>query len=90
MVDKMAMKEHPQKKISTAMLSKDFQGWLILDWRDRSMRVVKKRPKKLSPYEVIVKVDITVNIPKSQPEMIAKGVVDIPSTQVREILIDQI
>ena len=53
------------------------------------MTVRKKKPKNLNPFEIPVKVSIDVTIPQI-PDIQVKGEIEIPETQVGEMVIESI
>lgn len=71
------------------LTSKLFTGTLVLNWKNNQMKVIKKRPQSLNPFEIPVKINIKVNVP-ILPEITAKGEVDIPAYKVKEMLIESI
>jgi hypothetical protein len=68
---------------------KRFEGYLILDYRSRGMRVTKKSVKHLKPFEIPVKIDITLRIPRS-PDIVAKGDFDIPPVKVKQMFVESL
>jgi len=70
-------------------MDKLFTGILILNWKNKSMRVIKKKHSNLSPYEIPVKIEIKVKLPE-QKDIIAKGEVEIPEYKVNEMMIESI
>ena len=68
---------------------KTFNPVLILNWKTGSLRLTKKKPKSLGPWEIPVQIDLKVNIPII-PEIIAKGEVTIPDVKVKEMMIEAI
>lgn len=71
------------------MPSKIFKGVLMLNWKTGAMRVTKKKPRKVLPYEIPVVIDVKVNLPE-QVEIKAKGEVTVPPTKVKEMFIEAI
>lgn len=69
--------------------SKNFKGTLILNWKSGSMRVVKREVFKATPYEISMKININVSVPKIKPVEI-KGDFEIPMTKVKEAMIHDI
>ena len=70
-------------------MEKLFTGVLILNWNDKGMRVVKRNNRKLSPYEIPIKVNIRIIIPE-QREIVANGKIELPEYKVNEMLIESI
>jgi len=69
--------------------NKRFQGWLVLDWRDKKMRVRKAKLDKVKPFEIQIRIDIVLKLPK-QPEIVAKGEFEIGQTKVNEMFMESI
>ena len=77
-------------KDSEKSLSKNFKGVLLLNWKTGSMRVLKGKNKVNStPYEIPVKIDITVNLPR-EADITAKGNITIPEKKVSEMIIESL
>ena len=72
-----------------SLVSKNFKGVLVINWKNGSMKVNKKKPKSLGPWDIPVNIDIKLNIPEN-PEITAKGEVDIPGYKVKEMFIKSI
>ena len=68
-------------------VKKNFDGVLVLNWKSGAMRVTKKKPKRLGPWEIPIQIDINVIIPKP-PEIKAKGEVEVPEYKVNEMLVE--
>jgi len=71
------------------LTKKTFSGYLILNWKDNSMVVRKKKPTKLNPFEIPVNVSIDVSLPK-MPDITVKGEIEISETQVGEMFIESV
>ena len=69
--------------------SKKFDGYLILDWKNKKMRVVSKLSRKLNPYEIPLKINIKINVPKLKTYEV-KGEFTVPQTQVKEAILHEI
>lgn len=70
-------------------IEKNFEGHLLLNWKTGEMAIVKRKPKKLNPFIVIVKTKIKVIVPEVK-EIIAEGEVIIPAHQVKEMTVHSI
>lgn len=70
-------------------MKKKFEGYLILNWKNKQMAVRKTKPKGLNPFEIPVKVSIDVTIPQI-PNIEVRGELEIPETQVGEMVIESI
>lgn len=69
-------------------MKKKFEGMLILDWKTKGMRVMKKVNKsKLKPHEIVIKIDIDLEIPEYK-EHTVKGKIIVPETKVEEMVVD--
>jgi len=68
-------------------MQKNFRFYLILNWKDGSVRVLKRPPSALSYSEIPVKLDLSLEIPERQ-EISLKGKVILDQTQISEIVLD--
>jgi len=68
---------------------KTFEGYLIVDWRNGSMRAVRRKNKTLKPSEIPIKVSIKVKLPEVK-EYVAKGEITVSETKVDEMLIEEL
>jgi hypothetical protein len=67
--------------------TKNVKGFLIYNWRNNRLRASKKIPKNLGVYDVVMRIDVTVNIPKlTIVEM--KTEYTIPESQVKTAIIE--
>jgi len=74
----------------TEIKSKRFETYLIINWKNNSMRLIKKKPtRELGPFELPIHVDLKIILPKFQ-EVSVKGEVEIPQTRVEGIVIESI
>lgn len=71
------------------MVNKLFEATLILNWKTKGMRIVKKMPKKsnVGAFEIPVKISINVKVPEMQ-EIVAKGEIEIPAHKVKEMVLE--
>ena len=70
-------------------MKKNFEGFLLLNWKTKQMSVRKKKPTNVNPFEIPVKVSIDVTIPQI-PNIQVKGEIEIPETQVGEMVIESL
>ncbi|KKK87624.1 hypothetical protein LCGC14_2751390 [marine sediment metagenome] len=76
-------------------MEKEFNAWIILDWRYGNMRILKKTrqvekiKKQLRPSEIIIDFDLKVKVPEF-PIIKAKGEIELPEAKVKEILINSL
>ncbi len=76
-------------KDSVKYIEKNYSGTLILNWKNKGMRVVQRKPRKIGPYEIPIKLDITLQIPEHR-DIVAKGKIEIPPQKVKEMIISNI
>lgn len=69
--------------------NKVFKPIIIINWKTGSTRVTKRKPKTLGPWEIPVQLEIKINVPQN-PEIFAKGEIDIPGYKVKEMFIEAI
>lgn len=72
-------------------IEKKFEGYLILNWKNGSMEVKKRKPKKnkLSPFQIPIKLEITVKVPERK-EVVARGEIELSEEKVKEMVIEEL
>ena len=68
---------------------KRFQAYIVLDYFNGAMRIMKKKPTKLSPRHLPIKLDLTIVMPKEQ-EIVAKGRIEMTEKKVKELFVEAI
>ena len=68
-------------------MEKIFKGLLILNWKSGKMEVRKKGKRVYSPFEIPVRVEISVKIPEKK-EIVAKGDITLSEEQVKKMVIE--
>jgi hypothetical protein len=68
---------------------KIFESHIVLDYRTGTMRVTKKKPTKLKPFEIPIRIELTVTAPKI-PDIVAKGNIQISPTKVSQMVIESL
>lgn len=63
------------------MATGNYQGYLIVNWRDGSMKL-RISPPELMPYEVAVKFKLAISVPTLEIPVINMGTVEIPEVKV--------
>lgn len=63
------------------MATGNYQGYLIINWRNGSMRLRLSEPD-LMPYEVAVKFKLAISVPDLQIPVIDAGTIEIPEVKV--------
>ena len=58
-------------------MQREYRPYLIIDWRRDRMRLRQSLPK-LAPYEVAIKLSLTVNVPKTEIISVDGGSIDVP------------
>ena len=69
------------------MFKKTFTGMLILNYKNGSMRLLKRGQHKEGPSDIPVKIHIDVLIP-AHPKSEIKGTIEIPERKVAKIIMD--
>lgn len=69
--------------------SKRFQTYLIINWKTNGMRLIKKKPKDLGPFELPVNIDLKIILPEYK-EINVKGEIEIPQHRVEGIVVEGI
>lgn len=72
-------------------ITKTFEGYIVLDWNKGKFQntVLIRKPKKVTPFEIPIKISIDVSIP-DRKELIAKGKVELSETKVGDMIIESI
>jgi len=73
------------------MQEKIFKGYLILNWKNGSMDIKKRKPKnsKLSPYDIPIVIEIKVKLPEKK-EFVAKGEIELSEEKVNDMIIESL
>lgn len=73
------------------MTDKLFKGVLVLNWKDGSMRLIKKAPFTPEPSEISVSVNITLEIPENK-SISAKleGRIEVPEHKIKQMVIERL
>ena len=78
-----------KRKEKAELQQRRFVAWLMLNYRNGGVRVRKSKPERASAFEIPVKIDIIVHIPK-RDEIVAKGDITLSQTKVREMFIESL
>ena len=65
------------------------RGYIIVNFKTKQMRVVKTKPKKPKAYEIVVKINLDLMIPKS-PIIEANAEVELSQAKLNEIVMDSV
>lgn len=76
-------------KKEETMEERIFDGFLILNYKTKHMRVVVKLPRSIKPFEIPIRFNVKLKMPK-MPEIVAKGEFEIPPVKVKEMFLDSI
>lgn len=69
---------------------RQFIGVLVLNWKNGSMRVVRNAPSNTSPYEVCVRFNVRVEVPKAgNTDEMVKTIV-VPKTKIAEAVLEDL
>jgi len=66
-----------------------FESYVILNWKTKGIRVMKKKPRLTNPFEIPIKLHIKVKIPEFK-DIVAKGTIEVPEHKVEEMVIESI
>ncbi len=69
------------------MMEKKFKFYVIVNWKNGRVKAVKRKPKKVSGYDIPILFDLTVKIPEPT-EMKAKAEVIIPQKRLEEMVLE--
>ncbi len=73
------------------MSEKLFKAVLVLNWKDGSMRLIKKAPSKPEASEISVAVNITLELPKNKPiSAKLEGKIEVPEHKVKQMVIERL
>lgn len=67
------------------MVSKEVRGYIIFNWKDKGLRVVKNKPKKVGPYDIPLTLNLNVEIP-DMPNHELNVDIQVPQTKVAEMV----
>jgi hypothetical protein len=67
--------------------SKLFDGVLMINWKTGSMRVFRRKTRSANPWEIPIKLMITVNMPP-QIKIVAKGEITVPEVKAQMMTIE--
>ncbi len=70
-------------------MEKEFRTWLVLDYKIGRFRVTKKKPVKLKASDIPIDIRLNVKMPE-QPIMKAKGSIELSTTQVKEMILENL
>jgi len=71
-------------------MKKKFEGYLILNWNNKDMRVLKKfDKKKIKPHEVALRISIDLELPDRTIHEV-KGRITIPAEKVSEMIVENL
>ena len=63
------------------MPTENYAGYLIIDWRNGSMRRRQSSPA-LQPYEVAIKFKVAIKVPELMIPVIDIGTIEVPEVKV--------
>ena len=63
--------------------TKEFSGYLYINWKDDDLRLRKTKQNNPSPYEIVTKVSVDVEIPEMDIPEISKTI-EVSEVQVKE------
>lgn len=71
------------------MTTKNINGYLIVNWKDETHRSRKSRPNasELAANEVVVKLDLSVDVPEVETETLAAEI-EVPPAKVHTATLD--
>jgi hypothetical protein len=78
-----------QQDTTDSMDERSFKGFLILDYRSKKMRVCSKLPRMIKPFEVPIRIDVRLKLPKML-DIVAKGEFEVQPVKVREMMLESI
>jgi len=68
---------------------RNYNAYLILHWKNKDMKLVKRKPKNIGPYDIPVKISIDLLLP-IEKEIQAKGEIILSQPKLNEILVEEI
>lgn len=69
-------------------MEKEFNTWLVVDWKTGNFKVNKKKPK-VKASEIPIELKLKVKIPET-PTYKAHGEITISDTKVSEITLEEL
>lgn len=63
---------------------KNFKSFVVLNFKTGAMRIMKKKPGKVGPFEIPIELSFNVTVPK-KAEVLMTADIEIPTTKVSEM-----
>ncbi len=70
-------------------MMKEFNTWLVIDYKTGKFRVTKQRPAQLKASDIPIKIKLNVKIPE-MPTLKAEGSITLDDAKVNEMVIEEI
>lgn len=71
------------------MQTKKFKSYIILNWKQNNMRVVKRKPTDVGPFELPLELEVNVQLPEKQIKKLSADI-EISETKVSEMVAHQV
>ena len=71
------------------MTIKEFNTWLIVDYKTGFFRLTKKKPDKLKASEIPIDLKLNIKIPET-PILKATGDITLSEAKVNEMIIEEL
>jgi hypothetical protein len=73
------------------MITKNFEGWLLIDWKTGDMKITKKQPaeSRIRHTQIPVKLSFLVEVP-DKPQLMAEGKITLSEARVSKIVADMV
>lgn len=68
--------------------TKEYGGYLVINWRDDDVRYRKTPPENPGPQELAIPLELTINVPEVQVPTI-EAAIDVPAAKVEQSVIDE-
>lgn len=67
------------------MPGKRYKGYLILNYKNNDMRVMKRKPKDIGPFELPLELEINVSLPERQIKKLSADI-EVSEAKVGEMV----
>ena len=68
--------------------TKHFECYLVMDWKNESIRQRKTEPTDIAPTELAIPVSLDINVPEVSVPTI-EAAIDVPAAQVEHTVVEE-
>jgi len=71
------------------MGERKFEFFVLVNWRNGKVKATKKQPRKCTPWDIPIKVQLNILTPDMKPEyLLAKGEIVITESKLGQMVIE--